>query len=121
MHRCHRIKEASSEPAEASIAETGVRLLLQQTQPIEIFLFDQLLGDGIEQKILNIIGERSAEKKFYRQIIDAFWIPALIRLLGTDPTLRKYVAYGSCNRFKPIARVGNLYVRDTVEKKMALI
>jgi len=65
LHRCDRIKEASSETAEASIAETGVRLLVQHAHPIEIFFFDELLGDGVEQQILNIIGERSAQKKFY--------------------------------------------------------
>src|SRR5208282_4099557 len=108
-------------PAEASIAETGVGFLLQQSQPIEILLFDQLLGHRVEQKVLNVVGERATEKKFYRQIIDTFGIPALIRLLGTDPTLGKYVTYGSCDRFKAIARVGCLYVRDTVEKEMALI
>ena len=101
QHRRHRIQEASRETAEPSIAETSVGLLLQQSQPIEILLFDQLLRDGIEQQILNIIGERSAKKKFYRQIVDAFWIFALVRLLGTDPTLRKYVAYGSRDGFKP--------------------
>ena len=38
LHRGHRIEKACRQPAQATIAQPGVRLLFEQLQPVEVLL-----------------------------------------------------------------------------------
>ena len=42
LHRRHRVEEAGREPPEAAVAETGVGLLLEEAEPVEVLLRDDL-------------------------------------------------------------------------------
>ena len=60
FHRGHRVEETRRKPAQASVSQSRIRFLLDQLQPVDIFLFDHLLHDRIEQKIPNVVGERTS-------------------------------------------------------------
>ena len=87
LHGRHRVEEAGREPAEAAVPEAGVGLLLQEAEPVEPFLRDDLPRDRLEQQVHDIVRERAAEQELHRQVVDALRVLALIGLLGADPPL----------------------------------
>src|SRR5262249_14664180 len=67
----------------------------QEAEPIEFLLLHRLLNERIEQQVHDVVGQRSADEKLHRQIVDAFWIFAIVGLVGEDPALREDVADGA--------------------------
>src|SRR5436305_632887 len=61
FHRGHRVEETRRKTAQASVSQSRIRLLLDQLQPVDIFLFDHLLYHRIKQKIPNVVGERTSQ------------------------------------------------------------
>jgi hypothetical protein len=57
LHRGHRVEEAGGQTTEPAVAQAGVGLLLEESNPIEVLLPDELPGDGIEQKVRHIVGQ----------------------------------------------------------------
>src|SRR6266478_3972081 len=64
-----RLNSWKSKKSGAVAAQTRVGFLLEQAEPIEVFVFDGLLGDRIEQEIGHVVGQRAADEKLHRQII----------------------------------------------------
>ena len=54
-----------------------------------ILCFLRLTPDRVEQQIGDVVRQRAAHQEFERQVIDAFDIPGVIRLLDLDPSLRR--------------------------------
>jgi hypothetical protein len=87
--RRHGIEEASRQPAEPAVAEAGVWLLLDDFERLDVVLPAELAPDRVEQQVGDVVRERSAHQEFERQVIDAFRIPRLVRLLGLDPAVAR--------------------------------
>ena len=121
LHRGHGIEEASRQAPETAIAQTRVGLLFQQLEPIEVLLLDDFFRDGIEKKVRDIVGERAADEKFHREIVNALGVLALIGFLGMHPALRKNIAHGAGDGLKTLARADRRCFHDVVKDEVALI
>ena len=84
-------------------------------------MLDRFLRDRIEEKVGNVVGERAANQKLHREIIDTLGVSALVRLLGMHPALRENIAHGAGEGLKTLARAGIHQFNDIVEDEMAFI
>ena len=121
LHRRHRVEEAGREPPEAAVAEAGVGLLLEEAEPVEVVLRDDLPRDRIEQQVHDVVGERAADQELHRQVVDPLRVLALVGLLGAYPSLGQDVAHGASEGLEAFARSGGRGSEDAVEDEMALI
>ena len=121
LHRRHRVEEAGREPPEAAVAEAGVGLLLEEAEPVEVLLRDDLLRDRIEQQVHDVVRERAADQELHRQVVDALRVLALVGLLGAHPSLGQDVAHRARERLEALARSGGRGIEDAVEDEMALV
>ena len=121
LHRGHGIEEASRQAPETAITQTRVGLLFEQLEPIEVLLLDGFFRDGIEEKVRDIVGQRAADEKFHREIVNALGVLALIGLFGTHPSLRKNIAHGAGDGLKTLARADRRRFHDVVKDEVALI
>ena len=121
LHRGHGIEEASRQASETSIAQTRVGLLFEQLEPIEVLLLDDFFRDGIEEKVRDIVGQRAADEKFHREIVNALGVLALIGFIGTHPSLRENIAHGAGDGLKTLARADRRCFHNVVKDEVALI
>ena len=121
LHRRHRIEKARREPPEPAIAETGIGLLLEQAQPIEAPAIGCTLDERIEQQVGDVVGERPADQKLHRQIIDPLRIGPPVGAFGQDPTLGQHIPDRAGDRLEALPRPGRVRSDDVVEEQVALI
>ena len=119
--RRHGIEEARRQPAEPAVAEAGVRLLLDDLERVDPVLLTELAPVRVEQQVGDVVRERSAHQEFERQVIDAFRIPRLVRLLGRDPALREQVADRTRDGLELDARRGGGDRDDLIEGEMPFV
>ena len=116
-----RIEEASRQAPETPIAQARVGFLLQQLEPIEVLLLDGFFRDGIEEKVRDVVGQRAADEKFHREIVDALGVLALIGLLGTHPSLREDIAHGAGDGLKTLASADRRHFHNVVKDEVPLV
>ena len=87
LHRGHRVDEAGRQPPQPAVPQPCVGLLLEHAQPIEAFLRDDALHLVIEPQVHDVVGQRAPKEELHGQVVDAFGILALVRLLGPQPAL----------------------------------
>src|SRR5262245_32016935 len=121
LHGGHRVEKASRQTSQTTVAQTRVGLLLQQFEPIEVLLLDSLLRDGIEEKIRRIVGQRTADEKLHRKIVNALRVFALVGGLGVNPALGENIAHGAGDRLKALPWAGGHQFDDVVENEMPFI
>jgi len=121
LHSGHRVQEACRQAAEPAIAEGRVRFLLQQFGPIDALIFHGFANNGIEKEIGDVVGQRTADEKLHREVVDSLWVQALVGALGRHPALGKDVPHCPGKCFKAIAGVGAGPVDDVVEQEVAFI
>jgi hypothetical protein len=56
LQRRQRIQEAGGETAQSAVAQAGVGLLLQQSQPVELLAGGDIARDRIEQQVDDVVG-----------------------------------------------------------------
>ena len=66
LHRGHRIEKARRQTPESAVPQSGIRFLLKQAQPVDIFARDDLLHHGTEEKVDDIVGQRPSDQEFHR-------------------------------------------------------
>src|ERR1700678_2444875 len=74
LHGSYRIQEAGSETTEAAVPQTRIRFLLDEFKPIDTLVFRRLPRNWIEQEVGNIVGQRTADEKLQRQVVNALRI-----------------------------------------------
>ena len=121
LHRGHRVEEAGGEAPQAAVAQAGVRLLFQDGKQVDVLLFDQLPGDGIEQEVRHVVGQRPADEELHRQVIDALGVLALVGLLGAHPALREDVPHGTGHGLEALAVGNGAELDDVVEDQVPLV
>jgi hypothetical protein len=104
LHRGHGIQKASCQAPKPAIAEPRVRLLLQNGEPIQIGVFDGTTGIWFQEKIFHVVGERSANQKFHREVINPLRVLARIRALGIHPAFRQNLAHRESKCLKALMR-----------------
>ena len=119
--RRHRIEEARRQPAEPAVAETGVRLLLDDLERIDLVLLAELAPDRVEQQVGDVVRQRAAHQEFERQVVDPFGVPRLVGLLGLDPALRQQVADRARDGLELVARRGGVDRDDLIEGQMPFV
>src|SRR5437762_843712 len=121
LHRRHRIEEARRQAPEAAVTQARIGFLLQQLEPIEVLLLDGVFREVIKKKVRNIVGERAADEKFHREIINPLWILALIGFFRIHPSLRKDIAHGAGDRLKTLSSADRRYFHDVVKEQVPLV
>ena len=82
---------------------------------------DSLLRDRIEQQIRDIVGQRAADEKLHREVVDALRVLALVGVLRQHPALREDIPHGAGEGLKALARAGRRQIDDVVEEEMPLV
>src|SRR5262249_44974076 len=121
LHSSHRVEKAGSESAKTSVAETCVRLLLDQFEPVNTVLFDHSLNYWVEQQIRDVIGQRTPEKKLHRQVVNPFRILSLIRGFGLHPALRQDITHRVSESFEALPRAGYFWVDRAIENQVPIV
>ncbi len=121
LHRGHRVEEARGEPPEPPIAQARVGLLIEQAQPVEVLLRDHLLRDGIEQEVRDIVGQRPADQKLHREVVDALGVLALVRGLRPQPALREDVPHRAREGLEALTGAGCPWIEHVVEHEMPVV
>jgi hypothetical protein len=115
LHRGHGIQETGSQTAEPTVTETGVRLLLNKGEPIDVLLVDEIVQERIEQEVSHVVGDRTSDKKLHREIVNTLGIGLIVGFAGKHPALRKDVANRAGEGFVMFARGGLGQVNHPVE------
>ena len=84
-------------------------------------LLAELLPRRIRGQVGDVVGQRAADQKFQRQIINPFGVALLVGLLGLEPALRKHVAHGTGDGFKLVAGGESVRRQDLVEGEVPLV
>ena len=121
LHRGHRIKEAGRETAETAVAQTRVGLLLEDFPPFAAVAIETRPDDRIEQQIHDVVGERTADEKLDRDVIDPLRVLARVGLIGAQPSVRKNVSDRTRGGLVALPRVGGLGLDNVVEFQMPLV
>ena len=121
LHRGHRVEEAGRQAPEPAVAQARVGLLFEQAEPIEVLLLDGLPGERIEQEVRDVVGQRAADEKLHREIVDALGVLALVGVLREHPALREDVPHGAGEGLETLARAGGGQVDDVVEDEVPLV
>ena len=117
----HRIEKTRRQPAQAAVAETGVRFLLNNLERIELVMFGEFLCIGVNQEIGDIVGQSATEQIFHREVVNALGVALPVSLLGFQPALRKHVAHGTRDGFEFVAGGSFRYRDDLVIRDVPLI
>src|SRR5256885_16983038 len=74
-----------------------------------------------EQQVRDVVGERAADQKFHREVVDTLGVHALVGLLRADPSLREDVTHGARERLVALTRTGGGRIDNVVEEQVPLI
>ena len=78
----HRIEKTRRQPAQAAVAEAGVRFFLDDMKRVKLMMPRKLPRFGINPQVRNVVCQRAAEQELHREIIDALGVPLPVSLLG---------------------------------------
>ena len=98
-------EEAGRQTAEAAIAQARVGLLVQDLPPLATVLAEAPLDQRIEHEVHDIVGERAADEKLDREIVDPLRILARVGLVGAQPAVRENVSDRAGGGFVAFSRV----------------
>ncbi len=79
------------------------------------------LDQGIEHQVHDVVGERAADQKLDRDIVDPLRILARVGLVGAQPAVREDVADRAGGGLETLPRVGQLRLDDVVELQVPFI
>ena len=65
-------------------------------------MLDSVLNQRVEQKVGDIVGQRSTDEKLHREIVKAFRVTAFVGPVSEYPSLREHVPNGARESFKPV-------------------
>src|SRR5271170_3951287 len=65
LHRRHGVEEAGGQTPKPAIYEAGVGFPLKNFEPVKVLLLDGLLHNRIEQKVRNIVRQRTPDEKLH--------------------------------------------------------
>ncbi len=121
LHGGHRVEKARRQAAEPPIAQARVGFLFEEVEPIEVLVLDSLPGERIEQEVHHIVGQRAADEKLHREIVDALGVLALVSVLRKHPALCEDVPHGAGQGLELFAWAGRCRFDDVVENEVALV
>ena len=94
---CHRVDEAGREPAEAAVAEAGVRLLLVRLGEIDLQPFEDLFDRVLDAEVHEVRLEQAAEQKLDGEIVNLLLLAFHVSAVRLDPILRDELLRRRCN------------------------
>jgi hypothetical protein len=95
--------------------------LFDEAERVDLGAGAQFLCKWLEQKIDDIVGERPADQKFHREIIDSFRVLPVIGAVGQNPALRQHIAHRTRRCLEALARAGGFQSADIIEKQVPLV
>ena len=121
LPRGERIEETGRETSEPAVAESGVRLLLDQLDPVEVNVPQHPLGLWLQQQVCHVVSELAPDQKFHRQVIDALGVKRCVSLLRAQPALAQQVSNRAGECFKALPRTQSLRRGHSVELQVAFV
>ena len=86
-----------------------------------LFFSTTCFGQRIEQEVGDVVGQRAADEKLHREVVDALGVLALVGLLREHPALREDIPHGAGGASKRSPAVPPRRVDDVVEQQMAFV
>ena len=81
LQRGQRVDEAGRQPAEAAVAEPGVRLLLERARSSPTAGRSTASPhERLEPQVDDVVGQRAADQELHRQVVDPLRVLALVGL-----------------------------------------
>ena len=100
--RRHALHEAGRKPAEAAIAERGIRLAFAQIGEADAEIAEGGLEHRQQPHIVQGIGEQAADQKFQAEIIDPLAAGVVALLFRRQPVVHDAVAQRQRRRLVPV-------------------
>ena len=113
--RRHRIEKAGREPAEAAVAERGVRLDIGQRIHVDAETRERFLHLVVDAEREQGVRKRPADQEFHRQVVDALHVLFVLQARGLHPARDQPVAHGERRGVQPVMRMrGDGVLADAV-------
>ena len=87
----------------------------------QFLVLEDLVGEGIKQKIRDIVCQRAADEKLHREIVEPLRVLLFVGLLGQKPSLRQNVAHGPGQRLEPVAGCRRRGIDAVVKEQVPFI
>ena len=92
LHGRHGFDETGGQASQASVAQAGIRLLVEQFVPIDVLLAAGLQHGRVEQQVRYVARQRAADQELHREVVGALGIDVVVGLLGAQPAQRQHIA-----------------------------
>jgi hypothetical protein len=89
--------------------------------PVQVLGAQTLAHQRLDAQIAEVVGQRSADEKLHRQVIDLLGIPPIVGLLCLEPALREQIADRAGGGLILFARAGILGGDDVIEDQVLLV
>ena len=86
LQRGEGVDEAGGQPAEAAVAQPGVRLLLDQLLEVPAFLLHGPPHERLRGQVHHVVPQRPPQQKLHRQVVDALGIGFLPGTVASWPS-----------------------------------
>ena len=101
---CQRVQKTCRQTAQASVAQSSIRLLILDDVDIYAQLFQNLLGSLISLQVDQVVSQRPPHKEFHGHVVNHLRIFLLIGLLCSHPVPDDAVLDGQRRRLKNLLR-----------------
>ncbi len=89
LQRGQRIDEAGRQPAQAAVAQAGVRLGLDHFLPVLPRVGLQVVADELlDSQIDDVVDQRAADQELHRQVVDPLGVLLVVGLLASAASAR---------------------------------
>ena len=94
FERCHGVEEAGSQAAETAVAETRVDFLFAEFFERHADFVERFSNGAFDVEVQHGVAERTADKEFEGEVVDALDVFVVVGVLGLDPAVDEAVADG---------------------------
>ena len=106
LQRGQGIQEAGGEPAQAAVAQAGLRLLLEHHRAVDAQLVKGLHIIGLVDQVDHVVVQRTADQEFGAEVVDLLGLLRLAGVAGSAAALHDLVAHHQGQRLVQLLRGG---------------
>ena len=122
LQRGQRLDEAGRQPAQAAVAQAGVRLRLDDFLPILPRVRLQVVADELlDPQVDDVVDQRAADQELHRQVVDPLGVFLVVGFLGQQPALGEQIAQRAGDRLEALALAGVLHGDDMIEDQVPVV
>ena len=122
LQRGQRVDEAGRQPAQAAVAQAGVRFRLDDFLPVLSRVRLQIVADELlDAEVDDVVDQRAADQKLHRQVVDPLGVRAVVGLLRQQPALGQQIAQRAGDRLEALALAGVFSRNDVIEDQVPVV